>query len=171
MFECFHPDLYIESVKKLPINRLKQMGIKAIVFDIDNTLTPFDEAEADDETVEVIDNLKKEGFKVCLLSNNNENRIKKYNEKLGMYVFWRAGKPGTKKLLEAVDKMGVTKASTAMVGDQAFTDVWCAKRAGILAIMTAPLCDRDQFVTKIKRPLERVVMSFYFRRKRKDVDE
>ena len=65
--------------------------------------------------------------------------------------------------------MGTDISSTAIVGDQVFTDVWCGHNAGMLSIMTAPICGRDQFVTKIKRPLEKIVMAFYFRRKRKNV--
>ena len=65
--------------------------------------------------------------------------------------------------------MGSNSASTVMVGDQIFTDMWCGHNAGLLCVMTAPICNRDQFVTKIKRPLEKLIMSFYFRRKRKHV--
>lgn len=65
--------------------------------------------------------------------------------------------------------MGCTSREAAMVGDQVFTDMWCGHNAGMLSIMTAPICNRDQFVTKIKRPLEKVIMAMYFRRKRKNV--
>lgn len=164
-----YPDMYIKSIEYLPLKELKHRGIEALVFDIDNTIAPYDVAEPDDWALGILNKIKREGFKICLLSNNNEERIKIFNRKIGAYAYWKAGKPGIKTLKMAMEAMGTDKNSTAIVGDQVFTDVWCGHNAGILSIMTAPICGRDQFVTKIKRPLEKIVMSFYFRRKRKNV--
>ena len=164
-----YPDMYIKSIEYLPLKELKHRGIEALVFDIDNTIAPYDVAEPDDWALGILNKIKREGFKICLLSNNNEERIKIFNRRIGAYAYWKAGKPGIKTLKMAMEAMGTDKNSTAIVGDQVFTDVWCGHNAGILSIMTAPICGRDQFVTKIKRPLEKIVMSFYFRRKRKNV--
>ena len=169
MFDRLYPDIYIESIEQLPLKEFKRRGIKALVFDIDNTIAPYDVAEPDDHTIGVLNHIKEEGFKICLLSNNNEERIKIFNKKIGAYAYWKAGKPGIKTLEKAMKDMGSNRASTVMVGDQIFTDMWCGHNAGLLCVMTAPICNRDQFVTKIKRPLEKLIMSFYFRRKRKHV--
>lgn len=167
MLEKLFPDIYIKSIAELPIEELKKRGIKALVFDIDNTISPYDVAEPDDDALAVLDKLKEEGFKICLLSNNKEQRIKLFNKKIGAYAYWEAGKPGVKKLREAMDEMGTDSKSTAMVGDQVFTDMWCGHNAGLLSIMTAPICERDQLITKVKRPLERFVMSIYFKKRGK----
>jgi len=164
MFKNFFPDIYVKSIEFLPIEELKKRGIKAFVFDIDNTIAPFDVEEPDEWALSVLENLKRQGFKICLLSNNNENRIRIFNRKLGAFAYWRAGKPGIKKLKEAMKEMNTDNKNTAIVGDQVFTDIWCGHNAGMLTIMTEPICDRDQFVTKIKRPLERMIMSMYIRR-------
>lgn len=164
MLSKLFPDIYIKSIEYLPLDELKKKGIKAFVFDIDNTIAPFDIDEPEDWAVSVLENLKSEGFKICLLSNNNEDRIRVFNKKLGAFAYWRAGKPGIRKLKQAMEEMGTDSKSTAIVGDQVFTDIWCGHNAGMLTIMTEPICDRDQFITKIKRPLEKFVMSLYFRR-------
>lgn len=169
MLKWLYPDIYVKSIEYLPLKELKKRGIEALVFDIDNTISPYDVAEPDQWALEVLNNIRNEGFKICLLSNNNEKRIKIFNRKIGAYAYWKAGKPGTKMLAKAMKDMGTTPKSTAMVGDQVFTDVWCGHNAGMLSIMTAPICKRDQLITKVKRPLEKVVMTFYFRRKRKNV--
>ena len=75
MLEKLFPDIYIKSIAELPIEELKKRGIKALVFDIDNTISPYDVAEPDDDALAVLDKLKNEGFKICLLSNNKEQRI------------------------------------------------------------------------------------------------
>ena len=167
LYKWLYPDYYIKNIEHLPLKDFKRKGIEAIVFDIDNTIAPYDVAEPDDWAMGVLDNLKAEGFKICLLSNNNEKRINIFNKKIGAYAFWKAGKPGTKGVKEAMAAMGTTPETTVMVGDQVFTDVLCGHNAGMLSVMTAPLCNRDQLITKVKRPLEKLVMSYYFRRRKK----
>ena len=135
-----------------------------MIFDIDNTLVPHG-VPADERAIELFERLHKMGFSTCLLSNNKEKRVRLFNRKIGAYAFWRSGKPGTKGLKKAMRAMGCTARETAVVGDQVFTDVWCGHRAGALSVMTAPICGRDQFITKIKRPLEKIVMMMYFRRR------
>ena len=48
ILERFFPDLYIQSIYDLPLAELKEMGIRGLVFDIDNTVAPFDVADPDD---------------------------------------------------------------------------------------------------------------------------
>ncbi|MCD8036582.1 MAG: YqeG family HAD IIIA-type phosphatase [Clostridiales bacterium] len=170
MLKKLYPDIYVKSIEYLPLKELKKRGIKALVFDIDNTIAPYDVAEPDDWAFGVLDHIREEGFKICLLSNNNENRIKIFNRKIGAYAYWKAGKPGIKMLQTAMADMGTDSLSTAMVGDQVFTDVWCGHNAGMLSIMTAPICNRDQLITKVKRPPEKIIMAMYFRYRRKHPD-
>lgn len=164
MLERFYPDIYIDNIFLLPLDEFKKRGIKALVFDIDNTVAPYDMAEADEEMIDFFKFLKKQGYRLCLLSNNNKKRVEKFNEKLETLAIYRAGKPGVKKLENAIFDMGVTKKQTALVGDQVFTDMYCAHKAGVLAVLTKPICNRDQWITKVKRGLERKVIKAYLRR-------
>lgn len=108
--------------------------------------------------------LRKEGFKLCILSNNTKERVQLFNRRLGALAIHKGGKPGIKKLNRAMEIMGTTPKTTAMVGDQVFTDMWCGHRGGLLCIMTAPICNRDQLITKVKRGAERQVMKVYFKK-------
>ena len=164
MLEIFFPDLYVKSILELPVEKLKKRGIRALIFDIDNTIVPFDQAEAGKEMVDFLAGLKEKGFQLCLLSNNNHARVDLFNQKIQALAVARAGKPKIKKLRQAMKKMGTDEKSTALIGDQAFTDMLCGNRAGLLTILTAPVCNRDQFVTKIKRGAERIVLQIYFKR-------
>lgn len=164
LLERFYPDLYLKSVFELPLAELKRRGIRALVFDIDNTIAPFDVAEPEESIVELFQCLRQEGFALCILSNNSEERVQRFNRPLGALAIHKAGKPATAKLRRAMAYMGSTPASTAIVGDQVFTDMWCGHRAGLYCIMTAPICDRDQLITKVKRGAERWVMRRYFRK-------
>lgn len=164
ILERFFPDLYIKSVYELPLEVLQQKGIKGLVFDIDNTIAPFDVAEPDEALIDFFAKLRKMGFRICILSNNNKARVQLFNRNLKTLAVHKAGKPGTKKVKRALEKLYISPQNAAIVGDQVFTDMWCGHQAGMYCIMTAPICERDQFVTKIKRGLERCVMRVYFKR-------
>ena len=75
-----------------------------------------------------------------LLSNSRKpRRAEHFATALGIPFLGRAGKPKTGGFLRAMEQMGRAGAQTAMVGDQIFTDILGAKRAGILAIMVEPI--------------------------------
>ena len=164
MLKMFFPDIYIKSIFDLPLDDFKKRGITALFFDIDNTVAPFDVAMPDEKTTAFFSELKKEGFKVCLLSNNNKKRVELFNRPLKAHAVWKAGKPGVKKLNHVIKKLGETKHTSAIVGDQVFTDMYCAHRAGVLAVYTEPICNRDQLITKVKRGAEKIVLKIYKKR-------
>lgn len=167
ILERFFPDIYVKSVYELPLEDLKAKGIKGLVFDIDNTVAPFDTAEPDDDLIELFLFLRKQGFRLCILSNNNKERVQLFNKNLKTLAVHKAGKPGVKKLRLALAKLKLSQENTAIVGDQVFTDMWCGHKAGLTCILTAPICNRDQLVTKVKRGIEKQVLKVYFKREGK----
>lgn len=164
MLEWFFPDIYIKSIFELPLEELRDKGIRALIFDIDNTIVPYDVAEAEEKIIKLFEWIKRQGFQICLLSNNNQKRVNLFNRKLGALAVYRAGKPGIKKLKAAMKKMGTDESTSAFIGDQIFTDIFCGNRANVLTILTVPVCSRDQLVTKVKRGAERIVLNIYFKR-------
>ena len=63
--------------------------------------------------------------------------------------------------------MKTTKDNTLFIGDQIFTDVLGAKRAGLYTIMVKPIHPKEEIQIVLKRYLERIVLFFYFRSIRK----
>ena len=63
--------------------------------------------------------------------------------------------------------MKTTKENTLFIGDQIFTDVLGAKRAGLYTIMVKPIHPKEEIQIVLKRYLERIVLFFYFRSLRK----
>lgn len=59
--------------------------------------------------------------------------------------------------------MGTRKENTLFVGDQIFTDVLGAKRAGIYTILVGPIHPKEEIQIVLKRYLEKIVLHFYFR--------
>lgn len=160
MFERFFPDRYVASTYIIDYEKLYEEGVRGLIFDIDNTLVPHG-APADERAVRLFARLKDIGFRCCLISNNQEKRVKTFNEPIRVDYVYNAHKPSVKNYIKAMEIMGTDRESTVFIGDQLFTDVWGAKRAGIPNILVKPLHPREEIQIVLKRYLEKIVLYFY----------
>lgn len=167
MFDMFFPDRYAASAYVIDFEKLYEKGYRGVIFDIDNTLVPHG-APADERAVRLFKHLKELGFACCLISNNQEPRVKMFNEKIQTDYVYNAHKPSTKNYRKAMEIMGTDPNTTVFVGDQLFTDVWGAKRSGIASILVKPIHPKEEIQIVLKRYLEKVVLFFYKRSLRKE---
>lgn len=169
MFEKFFPDEYVASTYIIPFEKLYEEGYRGVIFDIDNTLVPHG-APADERAKKLFTRLNDIGFASCLISNNQEKRVKMFNREIGTKYIYNAHKPSTKNYVKAMEIMGTDRSNTVFVGDQLFTDVWGAKRAGIHNILVKPIHPKEEIQIVLKRYLEKIVLHFYKKRlKNKEV--
>lgn len=166
MFNKFFPDEYMASTYMISFEKLYKEGYRGVIFDIDNTLVPHG-APADERAKKLFARLEKIGFQSCLLSNNQEPRVKMFNQDIQTNYIYNAHKPSTKNYVKAMEKMGTDKENTLFVGDQLFTDVWGAKRAGIRNILVKPIHPKEEIQIVLKRYLERIVLFFYKKEQKK----
>ncbi len=160
MFNMFFPDDYVDSTYLIDFKQLYTLGYKGIIFDIDNTLVPHG-APADERSLQLFENLKKIGFQTILLSNNKEGRVKMFNEQIGSAYIYKANKPSPVNYHKAMETMKTDRNSTIFIGDQLFTDVWGAKRAGIRSVLVKPINPKEEIQIVLKRYLEKIVLYFY----------
>ncbi|NLK20909.1 MAG: YqeG family HAD IIIA-type phosphatase [Epulopiscium sp.] len=161
MLRQLFPKDYIRSIFDLNIMELKKNKIRGLIFDIDNTLVPFDVAHPNQKLIRFFEELKEDGFKICLVSNNTKERVIKFNEELKLCAIHKASKPRSKSFKKAMELMKTNKDNTVVIGDQVFTDVWGGNRAGLMTILVAPVSERDEWITKLKRGLERSIIRIY----------
>ena len=64
---------------------------------------------------------------------------------------------------KAMELMGTDRTNTIFVGDQLFTDVFGANRAGICTILVKPIHPKEEIQIVLKRYLEKIVLFFYKR--------
>ena len=95
MFDMFYPDRYIASTYVIDFEKLYEEGYRGLIFDIDNTLVPHG-APADNRAIALFDRLRKIGFRSCLISNNQEPRVKMFNQDIQTDYVYNAHKPSTK---------------------------------------------------------------------------
>lgn len=167
MFETFYPDEDVVSTYEIPFEELYDNGIRGVIFDIDNTLVPHG-APADTRAKRLFLRLRKLGMETCLLSNNKEPRVASFARDVGgsNYIY-KGNKPGIKGYRRAMELMGTDAGQTVFVGDQLFTDVFGAKRAGIHNILVRPIHPKEEIQIVLKRFLEAVVLYFYHREKKR----
>lgn len=161
--ERFYPDHEIASSYEIDYASLYQSGKRAIIFDVDNTLVPHG-APADDRAKALFSKLHALGFRTLLLSNNKEPRVKSFSDAVGSTYIFKAGKPGVKGYQRAMEKLGSVPETTLFVGDQLFTDVWGAKKAGIETYLVKPIHPKEEIQIVLKRRLEWIVLYFYHKR-------
>ena len=91
------------------------MGYRGILFDIDNTLVRHNEP-ATSRAIQLMEQLKAMGFKVCLVSNNKEPRVAAFNKKMKVNYIFKAGKPSKKGYIRAMNEIGCNIDNTIAVG-------------------------------------------------------
>ncbi len=166
MLKIFYPDQYVASTYVIDFESLYKEGVRGLIFDIDNTLVPHG-APADERAIKLFERLKNIGFRCCLISNNKEPRVAMFNEPIQVDYVYDAHKPSTKNYKKAMEIMGTDRSDTVFIGDQLFTDVWGAKRTGIQSILVKPIHPKEEIQIVLKRFLEKIVLHFYLKSKKK----
>ncbi len=164
MFRSFYPDECAESAYDINYKALYKQGYQGLLFDIDNTLVEHD-ADADLRAIELIRELKNIGFKICLISNNDEERVKRFNKDIKVKYIYNARKPSPENYYKAMRITGTKKNTTVFIGDQLFTDIYGAKLAGIRNIFVKPIGAEKEIQIVLKRYLEKIVLYFYRKQK------
>ena len=158
MLEKFYPDAQFDSVFDISISYLKSLGIKGIIFDIDNTLEPYENEKPSVETLNWLSLLDSSGIRVAFVSNNNKSRVEKFNGELRYPAYHTAMKPFKKNVLKAMADIGTNAENTMLVGDQMLTDVLAAHNAKIFAVLVKPIRDKTGLFTRSKRWIESLII-------------
>ena len=159
-----YPNLYCKNVMAITVEILQKNNIKGLILDVDNTLIDFDLKLLDGAKI-CCENLKKCGIKLCILSNTNKlEKVKKVASTLDLEYINFAKKPSKSGFKKGLKYLGLDPKNVAAVGDQIMTDVFGGNRMGMYTILTKPLDKRDIFITKVKRPLEKIIIKCYLKK-------
>lgn len=162
-----YPKKYVESTYEIDFEGLYEKGYRGVIFDIDNTLVPHG-APADERAIAFFKRMHEMGYSTLMLSNNKEPRVKMFCDAVNAPYIFKGGKPKTEGYYKAMEMMGTTVENTLFVGDQIFTDVWGANRAGIYTFLVKPIHPKEEIQIVLKRYLEKVVLFCYKRYQRRN---
>ena len=137
----FYPKSYFKNILEIDMNFIEKNNIKAILLDIDNTMIDTDNniLEGLEDWVE---EAKKHGIKFCILSNTNKKKkAEKMSKKLEVPYIYFAKKPF---------KFGFNRAKKIV-----------QENSHMYSILVEPLAEKDIFVTRFNRLIERQILKKY----------
>ena len=133
------PDAAAPDIYRFSPRFFTNRGIRLLLLDVDNTIAPYGDNTVPPRLAEWANGIRQAGIEIYILSNNRGDRPSIFAEQLGCGWVGRAAKPGTKALLAVLQEKAVEPGQAALIGDQIYTDVLCARRAGILALLVQPI--------------------------------
>jgi len=133
------PSRSVEDIYQITPEFLRERGIKLLLMDLDNTLSPYIVDDATEELKAWIKNLKQGGIEPFIFSNNKGDRPELFSKQLNVDFVKLAKKPRQGMLHTVLADKGYTPAETAIIGDQIYTDVLCGTIGGLYAIVVKPI--------------------------------
>ena len=158
------PDYMFRTFDEITPDFLRSMGVNAILADIDNTLAPYEQPEPDDRIRNWIASLAEAGIGIAFVSNNDWERVNRFNATLGVPAYAKSGKPFKKNLVRAMNDLGGTLETTVMLGDQLLTDALAGHNLGVKCLIVPPIRDKKNAFFKFKRWLEKPVVKKFKKR-------
>ena len=118
------PDYMFRTFDEITPAFLTSLGVKAILADIDNTLAPYEQPEPDGRIKGWIASLAEAGIGIAFVSNNDWERVNRFNATLGAPAYAKSGKPFKKNLVRAMNDLGGTLETTVMLGISSSPTPW-----------------------------------------------
>lgn len=142
------PEKKYKDVKDLSLEEIKKWkskyGIGGIILDIDGTIRQ-NFKDVDYRNIKWILRLKKE-FKICIVSNGSDKKIKKLANKMNVKYFSNSFKPRKKAFIKAANEMGLDPESILVIGDEYLADVLGGQRSCMWTVAVG----EDDFKNRLK---------------------
>lgn len=159
MLEYFRPTRQANSLDLISVEQLDQDGIRGLIIDLDNTMTPWNNVEVGPKVEAWFKKVKSAGIRACVVSNNSKRqRVAVVADRLGIPFVFGATKPRRRAFQAGMDLLKTGQKDTAVIGDQLFTDILGGNRLGLYTILVTPINDREFIGTRIMRRMEKVLV-------------
>ena len=155
--DIFVPDMYQKSIYTIDYKKLKKKGIKCLLFDLNNTIAPYELDYPNDELRELMFELEKD-FKVIIVSNSPKNRVRPFKEKLNIDSSFSSKKPFKKKFKKIMNLYNFKDTEITMIGDELLTDIWGGNRMNFTTILVNGISEEEPFHTRIMRSIEKRII-------------
>lgn len=155
------PDIKLDRITEITPELLKKLGIKALLLDVDNTMSTHHGTELVNGLTEWFELMKQNGIKLMVLSNSLRHRIEPFAKRIGLPFISSGLKPLPSGFLRGAKKLGEKRKNIAIVGDQIFTDTLGGNAAGLKTILLTPIKPESSLRFRFKRKLEKAVYKIY----------
>lgn len=151
------PWMEFERAEDVPYELIASEGMRAVLFDLENTLVPPG-GPVTDEAREVVRTVREAGLAVGVVTNASAGWVPRALGAEGVAFVAPAGKPGPDGFLEGCRLLDVSPDEAVYVGDQMITDVLGAQRAGLRAILVRPRYTKEFWSSRFQRVVARAVL-------------
>ena len=152
----FIPKMYQKDIFSIDYKKIKELGYKLIIFDLDNTIGSIKEEYCSREIADFINNLTKD-FIVVVASNSLPSRVSKFCSLLKCESFSLSLKPTLNVVRKIKNKYKVSYQEMVIIGDQILTDIFVGNRKKLLTILVDPIGNIDFKITGFNRYFEKVI--------------
>ena len=155
------PNIKQVRITNLEPGFLKKKGIRALILDVDNTLSTHHGQQLTEGLESWLAKMHKENIKLIILSNSKRERVEPFAAKIGLDFISMGLKPLPFRFFSAMAALGTKRKETAIVGDQIFTDVLGGNLTGITTILLDPILPETALRFRVKRKLEKAIIKIY----------
>ena len=156
--EKYVPDIYTKSIYSIDYDKLKERGIKCILFDLDNTIAPITIKQPTKKIKDLFVELKNKGFKLIIFSNNNKTRLKPFKDELEVDCAFSCKKPMKKKYEIILKDYKYSISEVVIIGDNIVTDILGGNKVGITTILVNPISNKECLIAQATRLIEKGVI-------------
>lgn len=156
--ERYVPDMYFQSIFDIKYDKLKERGIKCVLFDLDNTIIPFGIKSLDDSTIELFKTIVELELNPVIFSNSPKGRVNFFKDMLGIDALASAKKPFKKNFFKIMNLYHLEENEIAIVGDQFLTDILGGNNVGFTTILVNPISAKEPIWTRVNRFFEGIVI-------------
>jgi HAD superfamily phosphatase (TIGR01668 family) len=172
MLEKLYPDYEFAKATDVSLDFMRRKGIRGLIVDIDNTIVKDRSDCPEEDVAEWLGTVLSSGIGVCILSNGSRRRVEYLCGLLKTDGIHKAGKPSLRGFRRAMDGLGLDNArEAAVIGDQLFTDIYGANKAGMVSILVRPLSIHENEFVRFKRLFEKPILRMYHRNRIKRGDD
>lgn len=155
------PNIKLHGITDITVEILNKFNIKALLLDVDNTMSTHHGQALTEGLLEWIDRMNKNGIKLMVLSNSKRKRIEPFAARISLPFISLGCKPLPTGYLRGVRALGEKRKNVAIVGDQIFTDVLGGNLVGVKTVLLTPIKLEDGLSFKIRRNLEKKIYKHY----------
>ncbi len=157
----FKPHIKRERITDISISDIRSLGVKALLLDVDNTMSTHGGQILTEGLTEWIEQMQQNGVKLIVLSNAKKSRVQPFAEKISLPFIHLGLKPLPFGYFRAAKALGEKCKVVAIVGDQLFTDMLGGWFSGTKKILLTPILLEDKPSFKIRRRLEKILLTRY----------
>lgn len=147
------PTYIFPAITDIAPDFLKKQKIQLLLMDFDNTMLPYTENTPSAALLSWIGSMREAGIELCIVSNSHKSRVPDFCKEHQISCVVHAAKPGIGGIRRAIEQHGIGREHTALVGDQIYTDVLGANRAGVTSLLVRSIHNHNIWL-KLRHLLE-----------------